>query len=156
MKIESFLYLAMPVVVLGTLYMALKPQRAPSMAPSSPAPTVLVTPERAPPATPVSAAPATDPVRVLDANPNTFDVVVRGGKRISEPAVLKVHKGDEVTLRITTDAADELHLHGYNLHARVSPEKTTTLQFTAKLTGRFAYEFHRSGLELGALEVFPQ
>ena len=41
-------------------------------------------------------------------------------------------------------------------HVQVLPDKTATLQFTAKLTGRFPYELHRSGLELGALEVFPQ
>ena len=90
------------------------------------------------------------------ATPNVYDIVVQGGRRISEPAVLKVHQGDDVKIRITSDVADEFHLHGYNLHASVSPERSAVLQFTAKLTGRFTYELHKSGKELGALEVYPQ
>ena len=156
MKVKSFLYLATPVVVLGILYVVLKPQGAAEMRPPVPAPPALVAPERAPATSPASVAPVTEQDRVPDAKSSAFDIVVQGGKRTSEPAILKVHKGDEVTLRITADTADEFHLHGYNLHATVSPKKTATLQFTAKLTGRFTYELHRSGLELGALEVFPQ
>jgi len=90
------------------------------------------------------------------AQSNTLDIVVKGGRRISDQAILKVKKGEDVTLRITSDVADEFHLHGYNLHVVLLPDKMATLKFTAKLTGRFPFEFHKSGLELGALEVFPQ
>ena len=90
------------------------------------------------------------------ATPNIYDIVVQGGRRISEPAVLKVHQGDDVKFRITSDVADEFHLHGYNLQVPVSPDRSAVLQFTAKLTGRFTYELHKSGLELGALEVYPK
>jgi hypothetical protein len=85
-----------------------------------------------------------------------FDIVLHRGKRVSGPAVLEVHQGDEVTLHITTDTADEFHLHGYNLLVQLLPNKTAALHFLAKLTGRFTYELHRSDLELGALEVYPR
>jgi hypothetical protein len=156
MRVKSLVYLALPVAAIATLYAVLKPQRAADTRQASPAPTALVAPEKATPAGPASAAQATDEVRVLYAKPNTFDIVVQRGKRVSEPAILKVRKGDEITLRITTDSAEEFHLHGYNLHVQLTPERMATLQFTAKLTGRFVYELHRSGLELGALEVYPQ
>jgi hypothetical protein len=156
MKVKALLYVASPVVVLGMLYAVLNPQRAAETARVSPAPTALVAAEGATKASPAAATSATDQVRVLHAKPNAFDIVVQRGRRISEPAILKVHQGDDVTLRITTDSAEEFHLHGYNLHAQLTPERTATLRFTAKLTGRFTYELHRSGLELGALEVYPQ
>jgi plastocyanin len=156
MKVKALLYVAFPVMVLGTLYVLLKPHRAAETARVSAAPPALVAAEGATSASPAAATPAADQVRVLNAKPNTFDIVVRGGRRISEPAILKVHQGDDVTFRITTDSADEFHLHGYNLHAQLAPERTKTLRFTAKLTGRFGYELHRSGLEIGALEVYPQ
>jgi plastocyanin len=156
MKLKALLYVAFPVMVLGTLYAVLKPQRVAETARVSPAPQALVAAAGATSASPAAATPAADQVRVLHAKPNAFDIVVRGGRRISEPAILKVHQGDDVTFRITTDSADEFHLHGYNLHAQLAPERTATLRFTAKLTGRFGYELHRSGLEIGALEVYPQ
>jgi plastocyanin len=87
---------------------------------------------------------------------HVFDIVVQRGKRVSGPAVLKVSQGDEVTLHITADTADEFHLHGYNLIVQLLPNNTATMHVVAKLTGRFTYELHKSELELGALEVYPR
>jgi hypothetical protein len=87
---------------------------------------------------------------------HVFDIVVLRGKRVSGPAVLKVSQGDEVTLHITADAADEFHLHGYNLIVQLLPNNTATMHVVAKLTGRFTYELHNLDLELGALEVYPR
>jgi FtsP/CotA-like multicopper oxidase with cupredoxin domain len=152
MKTTLLLPLVVAAVVFGAVYALVKP--TPATAPSP-----LATTERPPdsfaavqrqPAAPIS--PPTMPY----AQPSVFDIVVQNGKRSSEPAVLRAHQGDEVTLRITSDTADELHLHGYNLHLRVSPETTAVLQFTANRTGRFTYELHKSGVELGALEVYPR
>lgn len=85
-----------------------------------------------------------------------FAIVVRHGKRVSGAAILRVQQGDEVTLHVTTDSADEFHLHGYNLLVKLRPNETATLHFIAKLSGRFTYELHKSDLELGALEVYPR
>jgi hypothetical protein len=87
---------------------------------------------------------------------HVFDIVVQRGKRVKGPAVLKVSQGDEVTLHITADTADEFHLHGYNLIVQLQPNSTATMHIVAKLTGRFTYELHKSDLELGALEVYPR
>jgi plastocyanin len=87
---------------------------------------------------------------------HVFDIVVQRGKRVSGPAVLKVSQGDEVTLHITADIADEFHLHGYNLIVQLLPNNTATMHVIAKLSGRFTYELHKSDLELGALEVYPR
>jgi hypothetical protein len=61
-----------------------------------------------------------------------------------------------VTLNIRSDRRDELHLHGYDLHAQLVPGQIESLQFTADRTGRFGIELHRAHSELGALEVYPQ
>jgi heme/copper-type cytochrome/quinol oxidase subunit 2 len=84
-----------------------------------------------------------------------FDIAVEHGRLVSKQRVLVVHRNDEVTLHVTTDTADQFHLHGYNLLVELSPGKTAALHFTANLTGRFTYELHKSELELGALEVYP-
>jgi heme/copper-type cytochrome/quinol oxidase subunit 2 len=156
MNAKILLSLTIAVAVLAAGYALLKPQRA---AENPQAGVALPPPVDAQP-TPrqgaAPAAPAADQAVVQSATPNVYDIVVKGGRRISEPAVLKVHQGDDVTFRITSDVADEFHLHGYNLHVPVSPERSAVLQFTAKLTGRFTYESHKSGKELGALEVYPR
>ena len=85
-----------------------------------------------------------------------FEIMIRHGQLVSGPAVIQVHKGDDVIVRLTSDTSDELHLHGYDLHVNTRPGETTTLQFSATRTGRFGYELHHSKAELGALEVYPR
>jgi heme/copper-type cytochrome/quinol oxidase subunit 2 len=86
------------------------------------------------------------------AKPNFFDIVVQGGK-LETGGAISVRKGDDVTLHITSDAADEFHLDGYDLDAKVSPERSTSLNFKASSAGRFEYEFRQTNQKLGVLEV---
>jgi heme/copper-type cytochrome/quinol oxidase subunit 2 len=156
MKANVILMLALAVIVLGAGYALFKPQHSaetPQAVIAPPPPRTVTQPTPQPPSPAVA---ATNQVIVQYASPNVYDIVVQRGKRVSEPAVLKVHQGDDVKFRITSDVADKFHLHGYNLEVPVSPERSAVLEFTAKLTGRFTYELHKSGLELGALEVYPQ
>ena len=85
-----------------------------------------------------------------------FELTIKGGRLISGPALMQVHEGEQVTLTIKSDGGDELHLHGYDLHARISPGESASLRFTADRTGRFGLELHKAHTELGALEVYPR
>ncbi len=157
MRVGPLFYFVFAMVALSALYAALRPSRASDDKPRvSTAQSALSILEPTSGAAAAAAQKAGEPTRVLDAKPVFFDVVIQNGRRISEPGVLKVHQGDEVILRITSDRADELHLHGYNLHASLTPGKTAALQFTATLTGRFTYELHKAELQLGAVEVYPR
>jgi FtsP/CotA-like multicopper oxidase with cupredoxin domain len=82
-----------------------------------------------------------------------FDVSVEDGGM--NPDEIEVAEGDRVTLRFTSDAPLELHLHGYDLEAEVAPEEPAELSFEADLTGRFEIEDHDEGEALGALLVQP-
>jgi FtsP/CotA-like multicopper oxidase with cupredoxin domain len=77
-----------------------------------------------------------------------------------EQRVIRVQRGDVVTLRWTSDRALTLHLHGYDIERRVTPGTTATMSFTAPATGRFSIEVHggSAGREatLGYLEVHPR
>ena len=88
--------------------------------------------------------------------PKVFVLFVQQGRLASGPSVIQVTEGDEVLLRITADTADELHLHGYDLHAELAPNAATELRFKAVKSGRFEYELHRAHAEIGALEVHPR
>jgi FtsP/CotA-like multicopper oxidase with cupredoxin domain len=86
----------------------------------------------------------------------TFALIVRSGRLASGSSVIQVREGDRVRLELTTDTADELHVHGYDLHLNTHPGEMVSLNFVAKRTGRFGLELHRAELELGALEVYPR
>ncbi len=85
-----------------------------------------------------------------------INLVVQGGRLVEGPNLVKLERNDSVELTIVSDLADELHVHGYNLHAHLQPGKPATLNFTAKRTGRFGFELHKSGLELGVFEIYPK
>jgi hypothetical protein len=84
-----------------------------------------------------------------------FEIVVKEGRLVSGRRVLVVHRNDEVTMRITSDKADEFHLHGYNKIVELAPDHPATLTFKATLTGRFTSELHGTDLVLGARVVYP-
>ena len=72
--------------------------------------------------------------------------ITGGGKRsavLGKPAVIKV----------TSDVADEIHLHGYDKTAAVGPGKTGTITIVADKPGIFEVELHKKGLKLFELEV---
>ena len=86
----------------------------------------------------------------------SYSLIVRKNKLAEGPAVLRVVKGDKVTIRIDSDVGEELHLHGYDLMVDLKPNVQSQFEFIADRSGRFEYELERSGIELGTMEVLPR
>lgn len=78
--------------------------------------------------------------------------VVAHGRVVSGPAMTTVKLGGTVSVSVTTDAPDELHVHGYDKEAETSGGKAS-VTFTAGLPGVFDIELHKSDLALGRLTV---
>lgn len=55
---------------------------------------------------------------------------------------LRVSRGDNVSIQFTSDEPGEIHLHGYDLTAEVSPGNQGELNFVAETAGAFAINFH--------------
>jgi heme/copper-type cytochrome/quinol oxidase subunit 2 len=89
-------------------------------------------------------------------NIKTFDLVINGKKITSGDSVLKVNLNDEVTINVTSDEAEELHIHGYDNSVELVPSQKAELKFTANISGRFPFELENSGTELGSIEVQPK
>lgn len=84
---------------------------------------------------------------------SAIEVTVADGE-VSPPATEHAFElGDEVTLTITSDEADELHLHGYDEELALPAGEAATLTFTADIPGVFEAELHESGLLLFELKV---
>ena len=74
----------------------------------------------------------------------SFSVDIAGGRAKGEET-LKVRKGDQVQVRFKSDRPIVLHLHGYNINAKVAPPAPAEMTFKADLAGRFPVHEHREG-----------
>jgi hypothetical protein len=84
-----------------------------------------------------------------------FDIRIEQGRIPDSMRLMRVHEGDVVTLRWTSDRTLTLHLHGYDIEKRVAADAVTELAFTAKATGRFPIEIHAQGTGGAAHEDAP-
>ncbi|MGH8482369.1 MAG: hypothetical protein ACRES8_07905, partial [Nevskiaceae bacterium] len=75
--------------------------------------------------------------------------------KVHGPPGLTAREGQQITLRVRSDVADELHVHGYELTAPLPAGEPVALTFIAARAGRFEVELHHSHRELGVLEVQP-
>jgi len=83
----------------------------------------------------------------------TLDVTVTG--TTMSPSDLVVKQGDRVTKTVTTDKAEEIHLHEYDIKFAGEPGKKVTHTFTADKTGKHSIEIEDTGTEIGKLTVNP-
>jgi FtsP/CotA-like multicopper oxidase with cupredoxin domain len=94
------------------------------------------------------------------AEPRVIELAIRGGTLPADQRVIRVSRGDTVTLRWTSDRPLTIHLHGYDLEQRVVAGTPATMTFVARATGRFAIEVHAGGggreTTLGYVEVHPR
>jgi hypothetical protein len=85
---------------------------------------------------------------------------IQGGSVAGGPANIMVKKGDVARIVVSSDAPDEIHLHGYDIEKPVKPGKPATFVFTANIEGIFEIESHKAEDEgrdplLGKLTVEP-
>ncbi|HYK06709.1 MAG TPA: hypothetical protein VEW11_02960 [Gaiellaceae bacterium] len=97
------------------------------------------------------------PPPTTTAAPETVEInyVVVGGQPQGGIARDSVAQGRNVVITVTSDVADEVHLHGYDLSADVAPGAPATIRFTADAPGRFEIELENSGVQIAELEVRP-
>lgn len=76
------------------------------------------------------------------AKPAVERIAISGGKVDGGVRTITVTKGDAVRIVITSDAPDELHLHGYDIERTAAPGKPARFALTANLEGVFELESH--------------
>lgn len=80
-------------------------------------------------------------------------ITVAGDTITPTPGKTAVKLGSTVMLMITSDVADEVHVHGYDQEFSLTPGQVTNFTFTADIPGTFEVETHESGKVLTELEV---
>ena len=74
--------------------------------------------------------------------PDSFKVQIKDEKPVGGAQNFKVKKGDNVTIVVSSDAHDVIHLHGYDIEKDVEAGKPATFKFTADIEGIFEIESH--------------
>ena len=82
-----------------------------------------------------------------------IEVAVAGGRVSGDTGRVPVAVGTQVTLVITCDVADEVHVHGYDLTADLAPGTPAEISFAATIPGVFEVELHQAGTALLGLQV---
>ena len=97
-----------------------------------------------------STSAAASPVAVVDK-----DIVVTVVQRKVTPPTgrVEVAKGSLVRITVTSDVADELHIHGYDKTLRLPAGAPASIELRADRTGLFEVETHASHLVLFQLVV---
>jgi plastocyanin len=100
------------------------------------------------------------PHETVPPGPAVTRIQIRGGEVAGGPADITVTKGDEVRIVVSSDAPDDIHLHGYDIEKSVAPGQPATFKFTADVEGIFEMESHvaeDAGREplIGKLTVEP-
>jgi hypothetical protein len=82
-----------------------------------------------------------------------IEVTVAGGAVTGDTGRVPVTASTSVTLAITSDVADEVHVHGYELTADLAPGQPASITFEATIPGVFEVELHEAGTVLLSLQV---
>jgi hypothetical protein len=89
------------------------------------------------------------------AGPPTYTVVVKGAKPVGGVKKVTVKKGDTVNLVVKSDVADEIHIHGYDVHKTVKAGGSVRFRFKASIDGKFEIELEGRKEQIAELTVEP-
>jgi FtsP/CotA-like multicopper oxidase with cupredoxin domain len=74
--------------------------------------------------------------------PEVTRIRIQGGAVVGGPKDIEVERGDTVRIVVTADAADEIHLHGYDITRNAAPGQPARFRFRADAEGAFEIESH--------------
>lgn len=117
------------------------------------APTTLPTTPTTTSSTTTTAPTTTSPTTTAAPVPGTvIELVVTDGELEDGARRERARLGEEVTVRVSGDSADHVHIHGYDLFLHLE-DGAGELSFTADIPGVFEIELEEAGILLVRLEV---
>jgi hypothetical protein len=149
--VQRLLIVAAAAVVAGGLFLALRPNDdegttatgTTTTATTTTSPTITEPSVRPPPRPPSPPPPA------------QVRIVVRDGKPVGGVRRVTVGRGRRVVLTVTSDVADHVHLHGYNVMRDVAPGMPARLAFRATIVGTVEVELEDRRLQLATITTPP-
>ena len=87
------------------------------------------------------------------ASARVIDVRFAGGQVSGVEPRVPVTLGEKIVIRVRSDVAEQVHVHGYNLEQPVLAGGTVEIALTATISGGWDVEMHESGKTLFQLRV---
>ena len=72
----------------------------------------------------------------------TFNLKLKNAEIVGGAQTLTAKKDDIVRIVVSTDAPDQVHLHGYDIEKEATPAKPAVIRFKANIEGSFELESH--------------
>jgi hypothetical protein len=82
-------------------------------------------------------------------------IVVRNGEPVGGIKELEYDAGDQIRFEVTSDVADEVHVHGYDLMQDVPAGGTVSFDFPAEIEGIFEAELEGRKEQIAEIRVNP-
>lgn len=82
-------------------------------------------------------------------------IVVRNGEPVGGIEELEYDAGEEIRFEVSSDVAEEIHVHGYDLIEDVPAGGTASFDFPAEIEGIFEVELEGLGEQIAELRVNP-
>jgi plastocyanin len=88
-----------------------------------------------------------------EAKPAEVQIEVKGGEVVGGTQEIRVKQGEDIRFSVTSDASDEVHVHGYDVKKDVEPGEPVSFDIPAKITGIFEVELEDAGVQVASLRV---
>lgn len=82
-------------------------------------------------------------------------IEVRDGEPVGGIQTLEFSAGEEVRFRVSSDEAEEIHVHGYDIAKDVPAGGTIEFDFPAELEGIYEAELEGQGVQIAELRINP-
>jgi|GEM_PF-1243858 len=82
-------------------------------------------------------------------------IEVRDGEPVGGVQTLEFSAGEEIRFRVSSDAAEEIHIHGYDIAKDVPAGGTIEFDFPAELEGIYEAELEGLGVQIAELRINP-
>ncbi len=87
--------------------------------------------------------------------PANVRITIRGGLPVGGVRRVTISKGRRLVLNVTSDVADHIHLHGYDVTRDVGPGRPARLAFRATLVGTVEAELEERGVQSASITTKP-
>lgn len=88
--------------------------------------------------------------------PLVIDVDIRGGDVSPTNQRLDARVGETITVLVTSDSVDELHVHAVPEHSfAVEPAAAQEFRFSVDVPGQVSLELHELGKTVATLRIHP-
>lgn len=88
-------------------------------------------------------------------SPAQVRITVRNGTPDEGVRRVTVAKGRRVNLVVSSDVADHVHLHGYDVMRDVAPGRPARIAFRATIVGTVEAELEDSGVQIASITTKP-